>query len=104
MRHALVHEHNFRIHLIAAVSVIAAGFYFDLQKSDWLFLVFAIGFVLVAELFNSAIELLADFISPGRNEMIGKLKDIAAGAVLIAVITSVIAGVLIFWPYIAKIL
>jgi diacylglycerol kinase len=99
IRHALATEHNFRIHIASALLVIIAGFYFQIEKSDWTFLAFAIGFVFVAELFNSAIELLADVVSPGENETIGKLKDICAAAVLVAAITAVITGTLIFWPY-----
>jgi diacylglycerol kinase (ATP) len=100
IRHAFVVEHNFRIHTVATVLVIAAGFYFKVTNSEWIILLFAIGFVLVAELFNSAIEMLADFISPGENKTIGKIKDISAGAVLLAVLISVLAGMLVFWPHI----
>lgn len=103
IKHALLHEHNFRLHLVATLISVAAGFYFDINKTDWLILVFAIGFVLIAELFNSAIELIADFISPGKHETIGKIKDISAGAVLIAVLISVIAGTMVFWPYVEQI-
>jgi diacylglycerol kinase (ATP) len=95
--HAFTQEHNFRIHFLAAILVIAAGFYFELRMVGWTLILFAIGFVLVAELFNSAIELLADVVSPEENKTIGKVKDIAAGAVLVAVIVAVIIGIIVFW-------
>ena len=60
--------------------------------------------VMVTELINSAIELLADFISPGENKLIGKIKDISAAAVLITVIAAVIAGILVFYPHVKLLL
>ncbi len=67
---------------------------------EWIALIFAIGFVLVTELLNTAIELIADFISPSENKMIGRIKDIAAGAVLISVWTAVAIGLIILVPYV----
>ena len=78
--HALSSEHNFRVHIVAAILVISAGLYVKLTMVGWVLIIFAIGFVFVAELFNTAIEMLADFISPGQNKTIGKIKDISAGA------------------------
>lgn len=91
---------NVYIHLMAAILVISTGAYFSLKPVEWVCVIFAIGFVLVAEAFNTAIEYMADFVEPNHNTDIGKIKDIAAGAVLIAAITSVIIGVIIFRPYI----
>ncbi|HMS97931.1 MAG TPA: diacylglycerol kinase family protein [Saprospiraceae bacterium] len=91
-------ERNARIHLIMAIGSIVAGVYFNLSLSEWIFLVFAIGLVIALELINTAIENLADFVSPERNEKIKKVKDLAAGAVLIGAISSLIIGILIFAP------
>ncbi len=104
LRHALLHEHNFRIHLLAGVLVVIAGFYFRITKTEWIALIFAIGFVLVTELLNTTIELIADFISPGENKIIGRIKDIAAGAVLIAVLAAVAVGLIILLPYLCALL
>lgn len=60
--------------------------------------VFLIGFVLTAEAFNTAIEKICDFIHPELHPKIGKIKDIAAGGVLIAVLTAVVIGLIIFAP------
>ena len=89
---------NFKIHLFAIVVVLLSGWYFKLNASDWLWIILAIGLVLVAELLNTAIELLVDFVSPEFNEKAGKIKDIAAGAVLVAALISVGIAAIIFIP------
>ena len=99
----LKNEHNAWIHLLAAVFVVLAGFYFAITKIEWMIEVLAIGLVFAAEAFNSAIEALVDKISPGYDETAGKIKDLAAGAVLIVAIVAAIAGIIIFTPYIFSI-
>ena len=91
-------EHNARIHVVAAVCVIAAGFLFDISGTEWIAVIICIGMVLAAEAFNTAVEYLADVISPGHNEMIGRAKDVAAGAVLILAVCAVIVALVIFIP------
>ena len=91
-------QHNLWIHIVAAFLVIITGFVINISTAEWLFLIFAIGFVLTAELFNSAIERFVDLVSPEKNEIAGSIKDIAAGAVLVAAITAAIIGLLIFVP------
>ena len=89
---------NFQIHLVAILVVALAGWYFKLTTSEWLWVILAIGLVLVAELVNTAIEILVDLVSPGFNEKAGKVKDVAAGAVVIAAIIAILIGALIFIP------
>jgi len=91
-------EHNAQIHLVISLLVLAAGFYLGLSNSEWMLIVFLIGFVFALEAINSAIENLADFVSPNQHPLIGKVKDLAAGAVLIGAICSAIIGLLIFIP------
>lgn len=91
-------ETNFRIHLIAAVTTAVFGFIYQISAYEWLILVLVIGFVLVAELFNTAVERIADFVSPGFNENIGRIKDICAGFVLVSALTAVTIGLIIFLP------
>lgn len=91
-------EHNARIHAVAAVCAVAAGFIFDISNMEWIAVVIAIGMVMAAEAFNTAIEYLADFVSPGHNEYIGKAKDVAAGAVLILAVCAVVIAMVIFIP------
>jgi diacylglycerol kinase (ATP) len=96
--HVFAHEHNMWIHLCAALCVTVAGFYFHIDSTEWLFVLLCIGGVIAAELINSAIEKLVDLVSPQYNINAGLIKDIAAGAVLIMAIVSVIVGLIIFIP------
>ncbi|MBE8715347.1 diacylglycerol kinase family protein [Sphingobacterium hungaricum] len=93
-----IEEHNARIHFFLAISVILMGLYFKITIYDWMAVFFAIGFVLVTEIINTAIENISDFISAERDNRIKKIKDISAGAVLISSITAFIIGLLVFAP------
>jgi len=91
-------EHNFRIHLIAALCVLIAGFVFHLSELEWIAIVFAIGFVMAFEIINTSVETIADFISPEKHEKIKIIKDLAAAGVLISAISALIIGLIIFLP------
>ena len=91
-------EHNSRIHAFFTIAVIAAGFLFKISTLEWIAVIFAIGFVFTAELINSSIERTVDLISKDINPLAKQAKDLAAGAVLVAAITAVVIGVLIFAP------
>lgn len=97
-------EHNARIHGVVAVLVIVAGWMFDISTTEWVVIILLIGLVLMAEAFNSAIEALADVVSPQKNEGIKHTKDLAAAAVLLLVIAAVIIGLIIFVPKIITLL
>ena len=96
--HVFVQEHNMWIHLFAAVCVVFVGFYFNINAIEWGLVFFAIGMVIAAEIFNSAIEKLVDLFSTEQNEKAGLIKDIAAGAVLVCAITAALIGLIIFIP------
>lgn len=91
-------QHNAWIHLAITVMVIIFGIIYPLTLTEWLLIIFAIGFVLVAEACNTAIEKLVDLVSPEHNDKAGQVKDMAAGAVLIAAITAAVIGLIIFVP------
>lgn len=91
-------EHNSRIHILAAIIAITAGFLLKINLYEWIAVVFAIGFVIALEIVNSAIENLSDFVSPDKHEKIKKIKDLSAAGVLIAAITALITGLIIFIP------
>lgn len=97
-------EHNARIHLTVAVAVIVAGVCLNVSSMQWLALSVCIGGVLMAEAFNSAIEALADKISPGFDPLIRRAKDLAAAAVLLFVLAAVAVGLIIFVPKIIPLL
>jgi diacylglycerol kinase (ATP) len=86
------------IHLIAIVAVIGAGYWFNISLTEWIAVIFAIGIVVSAEMLNTAIEKLTDMVSPQINEQAKIVKDLAAGAVLIASLTAFIIGLIIFLP------
>jgi diacylglycerol kinase (ATP) len=91
-------EHNSRIHLAAAILAIIFGLLLRITRSEWVAIVIVIGLVFVAELINSAIELMADLINPEFNQGIKQIKDYAGAAVLISAIIALITGSLIFIP------
>ncbi|MBR4646269.1 MAG: diacylglycerol kinase family protein [Bacteroidales bacterium] len=98
LRILLREEHNSRIHLFATVCVVVAGVIFRISQLEWVAVVFAIGLVFGGEIFNSAIEDLADVICPERDERIKKVKDLSAAAVLVSAFTALIIGLIIFIP------
>ncbi|MDD2983334.1 MAG: diacylglycerol kinase family protein [Crocinitomicaceae bacterium] len=91
-------EHNARIHFLASMVVVIAGFAFKVSLIEWTLLAFAMGFVIVTEIVNSSIENLADFVEPQKNLHIKKAKDLAAAAVLISAVTAVVIGLIVFVP------
>ena len=78
--------------------VVIFGFYLKVSNLEWVALIFAIGFVFVAEAFNTAIEIDIDLTSPEYHPYAKDTKDVAAAAVLLSVFTSVIVGLIIFLP------
>lgn len=98
----LRNEHNVWIHTAIATVVVLFGFWLQLSKSEWLFVIFAIGLVLISEGFNTAIEHLSDAVSESYNQKLKWAKDIGAGSVLLAAICSAIIGLLIFIPHLIE--
>lgn len=91
-------EHNARIHCVVALLVVMAGFLFGISPMEWVAIAICIGGVLMAEAFNSAIEAVCDKVSPGHDPLVGRAKDMAAGAVLLFVIAAVVVGLIVFLP------
>ena len=91
-------EHNSRIHILAATVAVIGGYIYQLSAVEWIAIVFAIGMVIAFEIFNSAIENISDFLSPGQSESIKKIKDLSAAGVLIGAITAAIIGLIVFVP------
>ncbi len=95
----LASQHNAWIHAAATLAVCGLGRYVGLSASEWCWIVLAIMAVWTAEALNTAFEFLADASSPGYHPLVGKAKDVAAGAVLIAAVGAVVIGALVFTPY-----
>jgi diacylglycerol kinase (ATP) len=94
--HVLRTQRNLRIHFAIAVVVLIAAIYFDVSRTDLLFLLLAIAFVLITEMINSAIEGAIDVSTTSFDPNAKLAKDVAAGAVLIASINAVAVGYLVF--------
>jgi diacylglycerol kinase len=90
--------HNAWIHIVCGIAVLYFGFYFNISTTKWIFIVFAIGFVLVSEAFNTAIEFDIDLTSPEYHPYAKYTKDVAAAAVLLSAITALTVGIIIFLP------
>ncbi len=97
-------QHNAWVHLVATGLVCAVAFWLRLGSAEWCWLILAMAGVWTAEGLNTAIELLADAVSPEQHPLIGKAKDVAAGAVLIAAAGSVLIGLLVFGPHVLEVL
>lgn len=94
----LRYEHNSRIHLVAAVVAVVAGFIFKISAPEWCLIAICIGMVISAEAMNSAVEALADKISKEYDPLIGRAKDFGAAAVMILAFVAVVVGLVIFLP------
>ncbi len=91
-------EHNSRIHLTIAFFVVLLSFYFKINAMEWIAVVFSIGFVFSAELINTSVEKLADFVCKEKNDKIKIVKDLAAAYVFVSALTAFIIGVIVFVP------
>jgi diacylglycerol kinase (ATP) len=89
---------NARIELIITGIVIITGIFFSISIAEWIIILLCIALVLSLEGINTAIEIFADKLHPDFDKEIGKAKDVAAGAVLIASIVAAIIGFIIFMP------
>jgi diacylglycerol kinase (ATP) len=89
---------NFRIHLGVTAVAVLLGIWLHIAVSEWQWVAVCIALVLVTEIFNTMIETLVDLVSPGYNEKAGHIKDMSAGAVVIAALFALITGTIIFLP------
>lgn len=98
IRNFIAQEHNAWLHVAATLMVLIAAALLQLDRNEWLAIVFVIGLVWVAEAFNTCVERLMDFISKEKHAEIRFIKDLSAGAVLIAAIVAFITALIIFIP------
>jgi len=89
-------EFNARVHALASIVVIAAGFGLGIDRGEWLAVILAITAVWTAEAFNTAIEALGDAVSREDHPGIGRAKDVAAGSVLLAALGAATIGAIVF--------
>ncbi len=91
-------QHSAWIHAAAAVLAVGLGFYTGLGRAEWALVTLAITMVWTAEGLNTAVEALGDAVSRDDHPMVGRAKDAAAGAVLIAAVGAAVIGALVFVP------
>ena len=96
-------ERNMKIHLVAAILVLIACFFFDISKMEFLILAITITMVMAAEVVNTAIEAVVDMSTNYYHPLAKIAKNAAAGAVLITAINAVIVGYVIFWDKLTNI-
>ena len=94
----LKNTHNAWVHLFFAVLAIYLGFLLRISGVEWVLILFAIGIVILFEMINTAIEIDIDLTSPTYHPYARDTKDVAAGAVSVAVILAGITGLIIFLP------
>lgn len=91
-------QKNMKIHTLALILVLTAGFWLELSGLEWSMVLIMVGIVIICEMLNTAMEALVDLETQNYHPLAKTAKDVAAGAVLIACILSVIIGLLIFVP------
>lgn len=96
IRFCVKNERNMRIHISAAVCIAAFSFVYGLSTVEYGMLFFAIGFVIVAEMFNTGIEVVINLEMPSYHNLAKIGKDVAAGAVLVAAVTAILIGLSLF--------
>lgn len=104
IRQVIKSERNFQIHLIITFFVIVLGLLLRISLIEWAITFLVIGLVFISEVINSAIERAIDYIKPDIHPAAKIIKDMSAGAVLIAAGISVIIGLIVFLPKVISLL
>jgi len=102
--HTFHTQQSFRLQVIFAIIIIIAGIFLGLNLIGWMLIATCIIGVIIAEMINTAVELTIDLVTRKRSKRAGLAKDVAAGAVLIIAIWSVIIGIIIFIPKIGALI
>ncbi|WP_010097037.1 diacylglycerol kinase family protein [Ornithinibacillus scapharcae] len=98
LREVFKSEKNFRVHLLVTLIVVGFGLYMHISAMEWLAIVIVIGLVLSAEILNTAIEEIINYLKPEIHPTAKKIKDIAAAGVFVAAVSAVVVGLIIFIP------
>ena len=104
IEYTINHERNFKIELFFAIAVTIMSFILKVSIIEWGILVLVISMVLALEMINTAIERCVDLVTKEYKELAKNAKDIAAGAVLVMSMFSVVIGIIIFLPKIMNLL
>ena len=101
--YALKEDKSIRLQGVFGLLAIFAGVIFRLSKQEWIWVGFCITLVLCLEFINSCIERIVDYISLEKNEQAKHIKDMAAGATLIACLFALVVAFIIFIPKIKEV-
>lgn len=104
LAHAFVVENNFRIHSIIAIFVLLLTAVLRVSRTESVTIIMVIASVLVLELVNTIVERFADLLEPRVHPYVHVIKDLMAASVVIAAGAALVVGMLIFWPYVVKLL
>jgi len=91
-------ERNARVHLAVSLIVVLLSAWLRLSRIEWVFIIMAIALVFAGEMLNTVVELVIDLVSPDQNSLAKHVKDVAAGAILIAAIAAAATGLIILGP------
>ena len=91
---------NLRIMVVVFLAVVVLATVYDVSATRWAVLLVCGSLVLTAEILNTSIEALSDYVQRELDEDIRTVKDLAAGAVLVAAGLAATVGVIVFWPYV----
>ena len=100
----LKNEDSIKVQSLFFLLFIFLGYYFEITKNEWIIHIILIGFILTAEALNTVAEKICDFINPKYDDRIKLIKDISAGAVSFAVISSLIVLIIVYYPYVSAFL
>lgn len=103
LRYTLKNHKSFALQGTAALLALTCAVLLKISRVEWLILIVTIGSVLTAELFNTAAESILDYLEKKHNLNVRIAKDVAAAGVLVTAIVSIVVGLLIFGPYVLKI-
>jgi diacylglycerol kinase (ATP) len=96
-------QRNMRVHVAVALAVVAASLFFRIGRIEFIAVAFAVTFMLVAELMNTAIEAAVDVATQGFDPLAKIAKDVAAGAVFIAAINALVVGYIVFFARLSNV-
>jgi len=97
-------QQNARIHAVAALIVVVLAIFFQIQPIEWALVLFVSAFVFAVEMVNTVVEGMLDVLHPADHPGIGHAKDMMAGAVLFAAIAATIVGLIVFLPYVIRLI
>ncbi len=97
LKYCITTQRNFRFHIVAAVSVLIASLFYNFSKAEMMWLWFAILFVLICEMINTAIESAIDMHGGEYNINAKISKDVAAGAVMLSAVMAFVIAITLFW-------